>query len=45
MIDIEVPCCDSIVRVERLEDSIRCERCGIDLELALDEPIATPLAA
>jgi len=45
MIDIEVPCCESTVRVERLDRPIRCDPCGIDLELAPDEPVAEPIAA
>jgi len=45
MTEIQLPCCDAIVRVDSLEDAIRCEGCGITLELADDEPIAVPVAA
>jgi hypothetical protein len=45
MTEIQLPCCDTIVRVNELEDAIRCESCGIALELADDEPIAVPVAA
>ena len=46
MTEIQLPCCDGIVRVnDALEDAIRCESCGVVLELAHDEPIAVPVAA
>jgi len=45
MTEIQLPCCDAIVRVDALEDEIRCESCGITLELADDEPLAVPAAA
>jgi hypothetical protein len=45
MTEIQLPCCDAKVRVDALEDSIRCESCGIVLELAADEPITVPVAA
>jgi hypothetical protein len=45
MTEIQLPCCDAIVRVEALEDKIRCESCGVVLELAADEIIAVPVAA
>ena len=46
MTEIQLPCCDAIVRVnDALEDPIRCESCGIVLEFADDEPIAVPAAA
>jgi hypothetical protein len=45
MNEIQLPCCDAIARVDTFEDSIRCESCGIVLELADDEPIAVPVAA
>jgi hypothetical protein len=45
MTEIQLPCCEAIVRVDALEDAIRCEACGIVLQLADDEPIAVPAAA
>jgi hypothetical protein len=45
MTEIQLPCCDANVRVDALEDAIRCEYCGIVLELADQEPIAVPAAA
>ena len=45
MIEIELPCCQTIARVETLEDEIRCDRCAVVLELADDEPIAVAVAA
>ena len=44
MIEIQLPCCDTATHVEDLEAPIRCDRCGIDLELA-DEPPLPVLAA
>lgn len=45
MTEIELPCCDTIARVETLTDEIRCDSCGIVLELAVDEPIIDRAAA
>jgi hypothetical protein len=45
MTDIELPCCETTIQVEALTDSIRCERCGIELDLAPDEPAPARLAA
>jgi hypothetical protein len=45
MTEIQLPCCDAIVHVDALEEAIRCESCGIVLELADDEPLAIPGAA
>jgi hypothetical protein len=44
MTEIQLPCCDSLTRVESLE-TIHCDRCGIDLDVADDEPIAYTAAA
>jgi hypothetical protein len=45
MTEIELPCCETITRVDALTDEIRCESCGIVLELAGDEPIVASVAA
>jgi hypothetical protein len=45
MTEIQLPCCDSLTRVESLETTIHCDRCGIDLDVADDEPIAYTAAA
>jgi hypothetical protein len=45
MTEIELPCCQTITRVDTLTDEIRCESCGIVLELADDEPIVESAAA
>jgi hypothetical protein len=45
MTEIQLPCCDAIVRVDALEDAIRCESCGIVLDFADDELLAIPAAA
>ena len=46
MTEIQLPCCDSPTLVERLEATIHCDDCGIDLDLAPDEAvIATAVAA
>ena len=34
MIEIEVPCCEATVRVETLDDVVRCDACGIELGVA-----------
>jgi hypothetical protein len=45
MTDIQLPCCDTIARVESLEDEIRCEGCGVVLEIADDGPVGIRTAA
>jgi hypothetical protein len=45
MTDIELPCCETTIQVEALTDTIRCDRCGIELDIADDEPAPVPLAA
>ena len=45
MIEIELPCCDSPTLVVDLEAPIRCDRCGIDLELADEAPLLVLAAA
>jgi hypothetical protein len=45
MIEIELPCCDTIARVEALEDTIRCESCGIELEVGDDDLLPVLAAA
>jgi hypothetical protein len=45
MTEIQLPCCDTPARVETLEATIHCDRCGIDLDVADDEPIALSAAA
>jgi hypothetical protein len=45
MTEIQLPCCDNPARVEVLDDTIRCETCGIDFELADDEPTTARTAA
>jgi hypothetical protein len=41
MTEIQLPCCETPTLVERLETTIHCDRCGIDLDMAPDE-IASP---
>jgi hypothetical protein len=45
MTEIQLPCCETPARVETLEATIHCDHCGIDLDVADDEPIALPTAA
>jgi hypothetical protein len=45
MTEIQLPCCDKPARVDMLEDTIRCESCGIEFELAGDEPTSDRAAA
>jgi hypothetical protein len=45
MTEIELPCCQTITRVDTLTDEIRCESCGTVLQLADDEPIVETVAA
>jgi hypothetical protein len=41
MTEIQLPCCETPTLVERLEVTIHCGHCGIDLDLAPDE-VASP---
>jgi hypothetical protein len=45
MTEMTLPCCDTATLVETLDGPIHCDGCGIDLELAEDEPAITALAA
>jgi hypothetical protein len=45
MTEIQLPCCETTTHVEALEATIHCDHCGIDLDVAVDEPIAIPAAA
>src|SRR5258708_5669862 len=36
MIEIQLPCCEAIVRVETLGDVVRCDACDIELTVADD---------
>jgi hypothetical protein len=45
MTEIQLPCCDNPAPVETFENPIHCDRCGIDLDLADDEPIEIRAAA
>lgn len=45
MTEIQLPCCETTTRVESLESTIHCDRCGIDLDVADDELLAIPAAA
>ena len=45
MIEIEMPCCETTSVVEELRDSVRCETCGVVLELGEDTTEALPVAA
>lgn len=45
MTEIQLPCCETTTRVETLGPTIHCETCGIDLDVADDEPVAASLAA
>jgi hypothetical protein len=46
MTEIQLPCCETPTLVERLEATIHCDHCGIDLDLAPDETVtAIALAA
>jgi len=42
MIEIELPCCDTLAILERDADEIRCEACGLSHELAADAREARP---
>lgn len=45
MIQIEMPCCGTTVHMNALDDEVRCETCGVALELADPDPKALPVAA
>jgi hypothetical protein len=45
MTEIQLPCCDNPARVDALEDTIRCDSCGIEFEIAADEPTSVLAAA
>lgn len=47
MIEMKLPCCDGQAVIEPDDVEIRCEACGLTLELAPDarEPRAIPAAA
>jgi len=45
MIEIQLPCCESSVRVEVLVDEVRCDACGIELTVADDVPEPVRVAA
>jgi hypothetical protein len=42
MIELELPCCGGTTRLAELADDIRCEDCGVAVELAPDAPAAAP---
>ncbi len=45
MIEIEMPCCETTALVEELRDDVRCETCGVILELGEPAPEGLPVAA
>jgi hypothetical protein len=45
MVEIEMPCCGTTMRVEELTDEVGCETCNVVLELAEPTPLALPVAA
>ncbi|HKB28032.1 MAG TPA: hypothetical protein VKC59_03325 [Candidatus Limnocylindrales bacterium] len=45
MTEIQLPCCETLARVETLEVKIHCDRCGIDLDVADDESVTCAAAA
>jgi len=45
MIEIQLPCCEASVRVETLEDVVRCDACGIELGVVDDVPELVRAAA
>jgi hypothetical protein len=45
MTEIHLPCCETPARVETLEATIHCDHCGIDLDVADDEPTVVRAAA
>jgi hypothetical protein len=38
MIELELPCCGGVARLADLADEIRCEDCGIAVDVAADPP-------
>ncbi len=40
MIDVELPCCGETMRLVELSDEMRCEACGVVVELAPDSVVA-----
>ncbi len=45
MIDFELPCCGEATRLAELADEVRCDGCGVVVELAPDAPVARDLTA
>ena len=45
MIEIQLPCCEASVRVDTLDDVIRCDACGIELGVIDDVPEPVRVAA
>jgi hypothetical protein len=45
MIEIQLPCCEASVRVDTLDDGVRCDACGIELTVADDVPEPVRVAA
>ena len=45
MTEIQLPCCETPTLAERLETTIHCDHCGIDLDLAPDETASPALLA
>jgi hypothetical protein len=45
MTEIQLPCCETIAFVETLEDTIHCDHCGIDLDVADDRAPEAAIAA
>jgi len=45
MTEIQLPCCETPAHVDSLDGPIHCDGCGIDLELADEEPLLATLAA
>lgn len=45
MVEIEMPCCGTAMRIEELTDEVGCEACGVVLELAEPHSEALPVAA
>lgn len=45
MIELELPCCGDTTRLPELTDEIRCDGCGVVVELAPDRAAAASRAA
>lgn len=45
MTEISLPCCDTPTLLADLDEPIRCDHCGIELQLADDEAPPFALAA